>query len=77
MKITKSQLKQIIKEELNEQFDAELTPEQQQVEELCYQLVDALGAMGRSNPNLTDAYVNLFRALKSAGVAVDRVAMLA
>ena len=77
MKITKTQLKQIIKEELKEQYDAELTPEQQQVEELSYQLIDAIDAMGRSNPNLTDAYINLFRALKSAGVAIDRVAMLA
>jgi hypothetical protein len=55
MKISKSQLKQIIKEELKEQYDAELTPEQQQVEELCYQLVDAIDAMGHSNPELTDA----------------------
>ena len=76
MKFTKSQLKQIIKEELSEQFGSELTPEQQQVEELCFQLIDAIDAMGSSNPDLTDAYVSLFRALKDAGVAVDRVAML-
>jgi hypothetical protein len=77
MKISKSQLKQIIKEELKEQYDAELTPEQQQVEELCYQLVDAIDAMGHSNPELTDAYINLFRALQSTGVNVKNVAMLA
>ena len=77
MKITKQQLKQIIKEELNEQFDVELTPEQQQVEELCYQLSDAIRTMGRSDPSMTDAYINLFRALQSAGLNVKNVAMLA
>ena len=77
MKITKSQLKEIIKEELEEQFDVELTPEQQQVEELCYQLADAIRTMDRSDPSMTDAYIDLFRALQSAGVSVKNIAMLA
>ena len=86
MKITKSQLKQIIKEELDESYGAsmnpsnwqsELTPEQEEVQELIYQLTDKIEAMGDSNPAMTDVYVNLFRALKSAGISVDRVAMLA
>ena len=77
MKITKSQLKQIIKEELNETYDSQLTPEQEEVQELIFQLADKIDAMGDSNPEMTDAYVLLFRQLQAAGVNVKMVALYA
>jgi|TARA_E500000305_G_C3903466_1_gene179881 DNA-binding transcriptional MerR regulator len=47
------------------------------VEEMIYDLIDAIDEMGRSNPDMTDAYIALFRALQGAGVSVKNVAMLA
>ena len=41
------------------------------------QLEDALDAMGRSNPEMTDAYISLFRTLEAVGVNVDAVAAMA
>lgn len=47
------------------------------VEEMIYDLVEAIDEMGQSNPDMTDAYIALFRALQGAGVSVKNVAMLA
>jgi len=78
MKLTKQKLKQIIKEELNEyNGDSELTPEQQTVTELCDQLTEAVYEMGRSNPDMTDTYLALFRALAAAGLNLGFMAQIA
>jgi|TARA_Y100000310_G_scaffold331352_1_gene404744 hypothetical protein len=77
MKITKSHLKKIIEEEIKEQLGGELTPEQERVSQLCYDLSDAVHAMGPSNPELTDDYVSVLRAFQEAGVNLERLIMLA
>ena len=78
MKITRKQLKQLVKEELNEQFGgSQLTPEQEKVENMCFELADAIHSMGQSNPEMTDAYLQVFRALKQAGLNLNSLAMLA
>ena len=80
MKLTKSQLKQLIKEHLNEytEYDmsAKLTPEQQKVAELCDQLTDAVYEMERSSPDMTDTYLALFRALAAAGLNIEFMAKM-
>ena len=40
-------------------------------------LQDAIDAMGKSNPEMTDAYISLFRTLATAGVNVGAVAAMA
>ena len=80
MKISKRQLRQIIKEErakLVEQYEQDFTPQEQTVLDLMDQLEDALDAMGRSNPEMTDAYISLFRTLEAVGVNVDAGAAMA
>ena len=78
MKITRKQLKKLIQEELNEQFGgSQLTPEQEKVENMCFELADAIYSMGRSDPDMTDAYLQVFRALKQAGLNLNSLAMLA
>ena len=80
MKITRKKLHQIIMEEkakLAEQYAQDFTPQEQAVLDLIDQLEEAIYDMGKSNPEMTDYYVNLFRALQSAGVDASRVAMLA
>ena len=80
MKISKRQLRQIIKEErakLVEQYEQDFTPQEQTVLDLIDQLEDAIDAMGRSNPEMTDAYISLFRTLEAVGVNVDAVATMA
>ena len=80
MKVTKSQLKQIVQEELNEYMEydmtAKLTPEQQKVTELCGQLTEAVYEMERSNPDMTDTYLILFRALAEAGLNIEFMAKM-
>ena len=79
MKITKRKLRQIIKEErakLAEQYSQDFTPQEQKVMDMIDQLEDAIYDMGKSNPEMTDYYVNLFRALESAGVNVGSIAAL-
>ncbi len=79
MKISKRQLRQIIKEErakLAEQYSQDFTPQEQKVMDMIDQLEDAIYDMGKSNPEMTDYYVNLFRALESAGVNVGSIAAL-
>ena len=63
--------------EIVEQYDQYLTAEQQTVMKLIDQLEEALYDMGSSNPEMTDGYVSLFRALKEAGVRLERIVMLA
>ena len=80
MKISKRQLRQIIKEErakLAEQYSQDFTPQEQAVLDLIDQLEDAIDAMGRSNPEMTDAYISLLRTLDAAGVNVDALAAMA
>tara|TARA_B100000683_G_scaffold258322_1_gene280971 strand:+ start:783 stop:1025 length:243 start_codon:yes stop_codon:yes gene_type:complete len=79
VKISKRQLRQIIKEErakLAEQYSQDFTPQEQKVMDMIDQLEDAIYDMGKSNPEMTDYYVNLFRALESAGVNVGSIAAL-
>ena len=75
MKITKRQLRRIIKEEkakLTEQYTQDFTPQEQAVMDLI-----AIYDMGKSNPEMTDYYVNLFRALQSAGINLSSIVTLA
>ena len=67
MKITKTRLMEIIKEELKEQDAPQLTPEQKKVISLMRNLISAIEAMGQSVPEMTDTYLALLRALKNAG----------
>ena len=81
MKITKQQLTKMVREELKEYDDEaypmpEFTPEEQKVRDLIDEMVNAIKAMGKSNPDMTDDYIYLFRALKKAGVKPDMVAKM-
>ena len=80
MKITKRQLRQIIKEErakLQEQYELTWTPEEKAVIDAIVNLEDALKAMGEGNPDLTDYYVALLRSMKQyAGVDATALARL-
>ena len=81
MKITKETLKKIIKEELQqEEYEGwpqpEFTEAEKKVADLLEQLTDAVYDMEESNPELTDHYIALLRALKSAGLNLERVAMM-
>ena len=83
MKLTKSHLKQLIKETIFEddeyeeesEFtwpgDEDLTPEQERVVSLIGDLEEAITEMGESNPVMTDEYVRLMRSLRGAGLNLD------
>ena len=53
------------------------SPAEEAVEDKIYDLVDAIKQMGKSNPDMTDTYIYLFKALQQAGVNVSSVAVLA
>ena len=79
MKITKQQLTKMVREELKEYDDEaypmpEFTPEEQKVRDLIDEMVGAIEAMGSSNPDMTDDYIYLFRALQKAGLRVASIA---
>tara|TARA_Y100001937_G_scaffold121185_1_gene179590 strand:- start:134 stop:379 length:246 start_codon:yes stop_codon:yes gene_type:complete len=80
MKITRQQLRGIIKEErakLQEQYELKWTPEEQAVIDAIVNLEDALKNMGERNPDLTDYYVALLRSMKQfAGVDAAALARL-
>ena len=83
MKLTKLKLNQIIKEELaaqiNEEWydeDPDYTPEQQAVVDAMDSLTDLVYKMERSNPEMTDTYIALLRALDAAGVSIKHLAMM-
>ena len=77
MKITRKQLRRIIKEEYDSGYPSpSFTPEEEKVQAQIDSLVDAIEAMGSSNPEMTDDYIYLFRALKAAGVSVEGIARL-
>ena len=78
MKLTKSQLKQLIKEELSEymEYEGELTPEQQNVTKLCEQLTEAIYDMGEGSADMVDTYLVLFRALAAAGLNIKYMAQM-
>ena len=87
MKITKSQLKQIIKEEMDdieaarEREEAEredwqwpgpnFNDKEEAVRTMAEELVEAIKQMGRSNPELVDHYIMILRALRDAGVRIE------
>jgi hypothetical protein len=78
MKFTRENLKAIIKEELKkinvkEFVEPEFTPGQQDVIDKIDELIDAVQLMGESNPDMTDYYIALFRALQKAGVRLEGV----
>jgi len=77
MKITKQQLKRLIKEEVDDLYGEDFTPEQQEVIKMMDSLTEAIKLMGQSNPNMTDNYISLFRALMGVGVNVKNVSMMA
>ena len=54
----------------------EFTAEEKKVLEQIDSLIDAIEEMKESNPELTDHYVNLFRALERVGVDIDAVAKM-
>ena len=72
MKLTKTQLKQIIKEEL--QFSKE-DDGQKNIAGMAYDLADAISGMeaGETTSEQMDAYIELFRALDAVGVNLQRV----
>tara|TARA_Y100000593_G_scaffold82780_1_gene155762 strand:- start:411 stop:650 length:240 start_codon:yes stop_codon:yes gene_type:complete len=76
MKLTKTKLKQIIKEELNEYsgYGDDLTPEQQKVVSKFQELTEAVYEMGESDPAMTDYYIMLLRALEQSGVRIQALA---
>jgi len=85
MKITKDYLKKLIKEEIavmegdDDEFvyrEPEFTAEEKKVRDQIDSLIEAIEDMEESNPEMTDDYVYLFRALKAAGVNVKAVAMM-
>ncbi len=70
MKITKRQLRRIIKEErakLQEYYELTWTPEEQAVIDAIINLEDAFKNMGGGNPELIDYYVALLRSIKKYG----------
>ena len=77
MKLTKTRLMEIVKEELKEWDTPQLAPEQQKVTDLMYELMDAIEAMGESNPEMSDTYIALFRTLAKAGLNIQAVARMA
>lgn len=81
MKITKRQLRQIIKEErmkLQEQWEVSYTPEEEAVIDAISNLEIAFSNLPEGNPDLTDYYVSLLRAMKKhAGVDPVGLARLA
>ena len=85
MKLTKQQLKQIIKEEMGkitEYEDSwaegpEYTPEQQNVMTKIEELMTAFDEMGESNPEMTDHYIMLFRTIRDAGVRIEIITQMA
>ena len=81
MKITKRQLRRIIKEEkakLAEQYSTpEFTPAEEAVIEAMASLETLVEAMGSSNPDMTDYYISLFRAFEKAGLNTKSIAMMA
>ena len=87
MKITKSQLKQIVKEELDNLKEYEednpyasgpqFSESEQQAVDAINAAADAIINMGQSNPEMTDAYIGLFRVLERAGVNTKAVARMA
>ena len=75
MKITRRKLRQIIKEQYGAQ---EFTPGEEAVIDAMANLEVLLANMGGGNPELTDYYVNLLRAMKKhAGVDPVNLARLA
>tara|TARA_R100000008_G_C3559353_1_gene155165 strand:- start:478 stop:714 length:237 start_codon:yes stop_codon:yes gene_type:complete len=75
MKITKSQLKQIIKEEMEDYGrESELSDKEEAVRVMAEELVEAIREMGNSNPELTDYYIMILRALRDAGVNIKALA---
>jgi hypothetical protein len=77
MKITKEKLKELIKEEFDNWGAPQLTPEQEKVSSMIDALIGAIDEMGESNPDMTDIYIALFRALSRAGLNVKAVASMA
>jgi len=86
MKISKEQLKKIIMEEmtnLKEYGEDDFNPWAPQYSDAEQKAVDAIEAaadaiinMGQSNPDMTDAYVTLFRVLERAGVNIEALARM-
>ena len=52
-------------------------PPHEALEDKIYDLIDAVEAAGDYDPELTDAYVALLRAMKDSGIRLDRLMMLA
>ena len=82
MKITRRQLRQIIKEEkqklVREQYSSpEYTPAEEAVIDAMANLETLIETMGTSNPDMTDYYISLFRALEEAGLSTKAIAMSA
>lgn len=77
MKITKSQLRHIIKETINEYNGASYTPEQQAVVDAMNNLTDLIYDMEESDPEMTDSYIRMLRALAAAGVNIQAMVRFA
>jgi 20S proteasome alpha/beta subunit len=77
MKITKSKLKQIIKEEMEESWrPGEFNDKEEAVRVMAEELVEAIREMGNSNPELTDHYIMIMRALRDAGVSIEALVQM-
>tara|TARA_Y100001973_G_C5097074_1_gene280612 strand:+ start:606 stop:842 length:237 start_codon:yes stop_codon:yes gene_type:complete len=78
MKITKSTLKKLIKEELMKEYELpEFNDKEEAVRVMAEELVEAINQMGRSNPELTDHYIMIMRALRDAGVRLEALVQMA
>jgi len=75
MKLTKTILKQLIKEEWYND-GTEYTPEQQKVVDAMGDLIELIYNMEHSNPEMTDLYIQMLRALQQAGVRISALASM-
>ena len=79
MNLTKSKLKQIIKETINEEWynqAPEYTPDQQKVVDAMENLIELIYEMEESNPEMTDLYIQMLRGLQQAGVRISALASM-
>lgn len=84
MNISKTRLRQIIKEELtkhiNEYQDPSLNDKQKQVIDLIMRdgtgLIDLIDEMGNSAPSMLDTYIILIRTIVASGIDKERLKIL-
>ena len=77
MKVTKSTLKKLIREVIEESYgEPDYTPEQRKVADAMSNLIDLIYDMENSDPEMTDLYIAMLRGLRNAGVNINALAMM-